>query len=143
LSLLLIIPTLNATDTLATAIAPMRPAGLREVIVVDGGSSDGTVSVATAAGVGVVLAPRGCRTQLAAGAAAASGAWLLFLHANCRLEPGWEAAAGDFIGSPQAGGQAGYFDLVLDDPAPAARRLERIVASRCRLLDCHTAIGAF
>jgi rSAM/selenodomain-associated transferase 2 len=112
----------------------MRLAGLREVIVVDGSSTDGTTSVAAAAGASVVSAPRGRGTQLAAGAAAASGAWLLFLHADCRLEPGWEAAAAGFIRSQKGGGQAGYFDLVLDDPVPAARRLERIVAWRCRVL---------
>ena len=65
---------------------------------------------------------------------AASGEWLLFLHADCRLEPGWEEAVEAFIAAPEAAGRAGYFDLALDDPAPAARRLERIVAWRCRVL---------
>ncbi|HJU17312.1 MAG TPA: glycosyl transferase family 2, partial [Stellaceae bacterium] len=81
----------------------------------------------------VVTAPRGRGTQLLAGAAAATGNWLLFVHADCRLDRGWERAVAAFVARPQAAEQAGYFDLALDDAAPAARRLERIVAWRCRL----------
>jgi hypothetical protein len=58
----------------------------------------------------------------------------LFLHADCRLEPGWEEAVGAFLKPAGAAGRAGYFDFALDDAAPAARRLERIVAWRCRVL---------
>jgi hypothetical protein len=56
------------------------------------------------------------------------------LHADCRLEPGWESAVGAFLAAPQPARRAGYFDLALDDPTPAARRLARIVAWRCRVL---------
>ena len=41
---------------------------------------------------------------------------------------------GAFIAAPKAQSRAGYFDLALDDEAPAARRLERVVAWRCRAL---------
>jgi hypothetical protein len=58
----------------------------------------------------------------------------LFVHADCRLEAGWERAVAAFIARPEAGVRAGYFDLRLDDEAPAARRLERLVAWRCRAL---------
>jgi rSAM/selenodomain-associated transferase 2 len=129
-----VIPTLNAADSLPAAIAALRPAGLREIIVADGGSTDDTVAVAVRAGARVISAPRGRGTQLAAGAAAAGGAWLLFLHADCRLEPHWSAAASAFIRAAGSGSPAGYFDLTLDDRSPAARRLERIVAWRCRVL---------
>ena len=113
----------------------MRDAAIvREVIVVDGGSSDDTAALAVATGARLIQAPRGRGSQLAAGAAAASGDWLLFLHADCRLEPGWEHAVGTFLATPRAQSRAGYFDLALDDRAPAARRLERIVAWRCRAL---------
>ena len=107
---------------------------VREVIVADGGSSDETVACAGSAGARVTASPWGRGSQLAAGAAAASGDWLLFLHADCRLEPGWENAVRAFLRAPAAESRAGYFDLALDDPAPAARRLERIVAWRCRVL---------
>ena len=130
-----VIPTLNAAGTLSETLAALRAhAMVSQVIVADGGSSDETAACAASAGARVIAAPRGRGGQLAAGAAAASGDWLLFLHADCRLEPGWESAVEVFLDAPAAEGRAGYFDLVLDDPAPAARRLERIVACRCRVL---------
>ena len=130
-----VIPTLNAASTLSGTLAELRISPLvREVIVADGGSSDETVACAGSAGARVTAAPRGRGSQLAAGAAAASGDWLLFLHADCRLEPSWENAVRAFLRAPAAEGRAGYFDLALDDPAPAAKRLERVVAWRCRVL---------
>ena len=105
---------------------------IREIIVADGGSEDDSIAIAQAAGARIVSAPRGRGTQLAAGAAAASGDWLLFLHADCRPAPGWEAAVAAFVATPGAAGRAGYFAFALDDRSPAARRLERIVAWRCR-----------
>lgn len=134
-SLSVVIPTLNAAPTLPQALHGLRgPLAAREVIVADGGSTDGTVAVARALGARIVEAARGRGAQLAAGAAAASGDWLLFLHADCRLEPGCEGAVRAFVVAPGAIGRAGYFNFALDDAAPAARRLERIVAWRCRTL---------
>jgi rSAM/selenodomain-associated transferase 2 len=130
-----IIPSLNAAGTLsATLEALCGSAIVREIIVADGGSSDETLARAGSAGARVVIAPRGRGVQLAAGAAAASGDWLLFLHADCRPELGWESAVDAFLTAPEAASRAGYFDLALDDPAPVARRLEHIVAWRCRVL---------
>jgi rSAM/selenodomain-associated transferase 2 len=130
-----VIPTLNAAATLPQTLALLRGSAMvREIVVVDGGSTDNSVALAKSAGAQVIAAPRGRGGQLAAGAAAASGDWLLFLHADCRLEPGWEQATEAFLAVPGAKSRAGYFDLALDDPAPAARRLERIVAWRCRVL---------
>jgi rSAM/selenodomain-associated transferase 2 len=134
-SLSAVIPTWNAAGTLPATLAGLQAAGsVREVIVADGGSSDETAAHARGAGARVIVAPRGRGSQLAAGAAAAAGDWLLFLHADCRLEPGWEDAVGTFLTAPRARSRAGYFDLALDDGAPSARRLERLVAWRCRIL---------
>jgi rSAM/selenodomain-associated transferase 2 len=134
-SLSIVIPTLNAAETLRAllvGLAGSAPAG--EVVVADGGSRDDTVMTAERGGARVVAAPRGRGSQLAAGAAAARGEWLLFLHADCRLGAGWEEAVRGFVAAPDAAQRAGYFALALDDDAPAARRLERLVAWRCRVL---------
>jgi len=130
-----IIPTLNAAETIDQTLAALFLSALvGEVIVADGGSTDMTVCVARKAGARVILAPRGRGPQLAAGASAALNNWLLFMHADCRLEPAWEVAVSVFLAAPAAATRAGYFDLALDDAAPAARRLERAVAWRCRRL---------
>jgi rSAM/selenodomain-associated transferase 2 len=129
-----IIPTLDAVDELPATLAPLAGAEIiGEIIVADGGSEDDTVAAARAAGALIIAAPRGRGTQLAAGAAAARGDWLLFLHADCRLAPGWETAVATFVTAASAAGRAGYFAFALDDASPAARRLERIVAWRCRV----------
>jgi rSAM/selenodomain-associated transferase 2 len=127
----IVIPALNAAATLpATLAAISGTAG--EVVVADGGSGDGTTGLAGASGARVLVAPRGRGTQLAAGAAAARGAWLLFLHADTRLAPGWEAVAAAHMRTrPDA---AGFFRFRLDSADPRARRLERAVAWRCRAL---------
>jgi rSAM/selenodomain-associated transferase 2 len=131
----MIVPTLDEAGNLPAALASLGDfAPVREIIVADGGSRDDTVALARAAGARIIDAPRGRGSQLAAGARAATGDWLLFLHADCRLEAGWPEAVRSFLAAPHAPGRAGYFTLALDDDAPAARRLERIVARRCRLL---------
>ena len=134
-SLSTVIPTLNAAAELPVLLAGLRGVGpVREIVVVDGGSIDDTVAIARSAAARVVAAPRGRGTQLIAGAGAASGNWLLFLHADCRLADGWQQAVRAFVAAPDAAARAGYFAFALDDPSPAARRLERIVARRCRAL---------
>lgn len=130
-----VIPTLDAASELPETLAALAGAGVvREIVVADGGSRDATRALADAAGARTIDAPRGRGSQLAAGAAAAAGDWLLFLHADCRPAAGWDAAVEAFIAAPGATGRAAYFRLALDDPDPAARRLERIVALRCRIL---------
>lgn len=132
-SLAIIIPTLNAAEGLGAALAACAEAGA-EILVADGGSTDGTPGLARAAGAEVIAASRGRGPQLVAGAAANRADWLLFLHADTRLEPGWAAAVRGFMAQPENAGRAAYFRFTLDDPAPQARRLERLVAWRCRVL---------
>jgi hypothetical protein len=93
-----------------------------------------TAARAGALGARVVVAPSGRGPQLAAGAAAASGAWLLFLHADTRLAPGWPAVVAAFVAVPENAARAGYFALRLDDGGWPARVLEGGVALRCRWL---------
>jgi rSAM/selenodomain-associated transferase 2 len=115
-------------------LTALRPATPLEIVVADGGSVDDTPAVAAAAGAKLVAGARGRGSQLSVGAAAATREWLLFLHADCTPEPGWAEAVAVFIARPRAAERAGYFDLALDDHAAAARRLERVVAWRCRIL---------
>ena len=81
-----------------------------------------------------VTTARGRGGQLAAAAAAASGEWLFFLHADTQPQPGWSVEVARFIADPANREHAGYLAYRLDDAAPGARRLERIVAWRSRAL---------
>ncbi len=89
MKLSIVIPTLDEAAGIARALealAPLRANG-HEVIVVDGGSEDATRELATALADRVIAAPRGRARQMNAGAAAANGDALLFLHADTRLPP--------------------------------------------------------
>src|SRR5437870_3580757 len=96
-----IIPTLNAERCLAETLAALVPAAvdglIREVIVVDGGSGDRTAAIVDAAGADLMRGSGGRGNQLAAGAARARFSWLLFLHADTALTPGWEREARQFM----------------------------------------------
>ena len=127
-SISVVIPVWNAAARLPPLLAQLHAAGVGEILLADGGSTDGTASLP---GVRVIEAPRGRGTQLRAGMAAARLDWLLVLHADTRLDAGWEAA---LTAAMQDASRAHYFAFALDDPSPQARRLERAVAWRCRAL---------
>jgi rSAM/selenodomain-associated transferase 2 len=122
----IVIPTLNAALTLKDCLA--RLAGVRDIIVVDGGSWDGTQAIAEAAGARLVVTGPGRGAQLRLGAEAARGDWLLFLHADTLLAPGWlDAVRAHIEASPEA---AGCFRFRLDARAWQARLIEAGVALR-------------
>jgi rSAM/selenodomain-associated transferase 2 len=130
IGLALIIPTLNAAASLPATIAGVGWAP--QIVVADGGSRDDTVAIARRLGADTIAAPRGRGPQLAAGIAAARHPWLLLLHADTRLGPdAVPAVQAHIAGRPH---QAGYFRFALDSADPRARRLERMVAWRCRVL---------
>jgi rSAM/selenodomain-associated transferase 2 len=89
-----VIPTWREADRIVATLEALAAQGPDEVIVVDGGSPDGTADRAAGAPTRprVVRSGRGRGAQLRAGAAAASGDLLVFLHADCRLAPGALAA---------------------------------------------------
>lgn len=109
-----IIPTLDEADRLAPLVAALgREAELKEIIVADAGSGDGTAAVAARLGARLVAAERGRGQQLRAGAAAANGEILLFLHADSVFPPGGLAALIDRLDrEPRAPG--GNFRVVFD-----------------------------
>ncbi len=134
----IVIPTYNAAEALRRSLPPLASIEavglLREVILADGGSGDAIAEIAEHSGAVLVEAAKGRGSQLAAGATAARGDWLLFLHADTVLDPGWVGAVRAFIARPENKGMAAYFGFRLNDAAPVARLLEAVVALRCRLL---------
>lgn len=129
-----IMPALDAAAGIADALGAVAVPGLvGERIVVDGGSADGTVEIARAAGARVIAAERGRGAQLAAGASAARADWLLFLHADTVLARGWAEEAARFIADPANLARAAAFRFALDEPRRRGRLLEAGVALRSRL----------
>jgi rSAM/selenodomain-associated transferase 2 len=121
-----VIPTLNAAATLKDCLS--RLGEVRDVVVVDGGSRDGSQAIAEAGGARLVLSEPGRGAQLRLGAEAARGDWLLFLHADTLLSPGWrEAVRRHEEAWPD---RAACFRFRLDDIAWQARLLETGVATR-------------
>lgn len=102
-----------------------------EIIVADGGSSDATSAAAAAGGARVITARRGRGPQLAAGAAAAEGAWLLFLHADARLTPAALRAAEAALDRPEIAAAA--WPLAIEGTGAWLRWIERAAALRWRL----------
>lgn len=131
-----VIPALNAAAVLPAVLADVAGARVLEsrALVVDGGSGDGTRTVAAAGGATVIESPRGRGVQLAAGAVAADAPWLLFLHADSRLPPDWDEAIADFAADPANRQRAAVFRLRFDDENPMARRIEALAAWRSRAL---------
>lgn len=128
--LAIVVPTLNEEGTLRRTL-PAALAVADEVVVADGGSSDGTVAVAESLGVRVVCGPAGRGGQLNRGAEAvgAGADILLFLHADTELPPG----AADAVRRAIADGALGGGFLVrFDDQRPDLRLGGRLINLRTR-----------
>jgi rSAM/selenodomain-associated transferase 2 len=125
-----IVPTLNEADALPHTLRSVRAAGPCEIVVVDGGSSDGTCERAGEADR-VLIGPRGRAAQMNLGAAQASGDVLLFLHADCTLEPGALEAARRCLARP--GVAAGCFHMTVTAPGPLYRLIGACATARVRL----------
>jgi rSAM/selenodomain-associated transferase 2 len=106
------------------------PALVREVLVVDGGSRDGTPRLAALAGALVLHDGSGRGGQLAAGVARSAGPWLLLLHGDVRLPAGWARALAAAIAADET--RAWAFRLRIAGDDPALRLVELAVELRSR-----------
>jgi rSAM/selenodomain-associated transferase 2 len=117
----IIIPILNEAKVLEETLSQLQSeGGYHELIIVDGGSTDGSTRIAEKYGK-VLTSVRGRAKQLNAGAAAATGDILIFLHADIWLEPGALAAVENALSSGYVGGG---FHQKIDGKSPLYRMIE-------------------
>jgi rSAM/selenodomain-associated transferase 2 len=128
-----IIPVLNEEASIAAsllALAPLRTCGV-EVIVVDGGSADRTIEKAHPHADRVLQAPRGRGVQMNAGAQAARGDTLLFLHADTRLPPNADQLV--VKGLERSRRQWGRFDVKIKGRSALLPIVAALMNTRSRL----------
>jgi glycosyltransferase involved in cell wall biosynthesis len=133
-----VIPTANSERLLPRCFDSLIPAAVRgmvrEVIVSDAGSNDGTLAIADAAGAHIVHARKTRGAQLIDGAAIAKSDWLLFLQPETALEPGWDLEAESFVSQELLERpRAAVFRFALEDFGGEARRAEAKAALRTML----------
>lgn len=126
-----IVPILNEEKTIAGMLLALRGLQPDELILVDGGSSDGTRQVCRQFGLEPYSSPRGRARQMNFGAQRGTGDVLLFLHADTRLP---SSAFDDIrlaLQDPRVVG--GRFDLQLDDARPMLRLVGFMISLRSRI----------
>jgi rSAM/selenodomain-associated transferase 2 len=126
-----IVPVLNEQKSIATTLAELQRLKPDEMILVDGGSSDGTREVCQRFGVAFYPSRPGRAAQMNFGAQQATGDVLLFLHADTRLPP----SAFDDIRAALQDRKVlgGRFDLQLDDARPMLKLIGFMISLRSRL----------
>lgn len=138
----IIVPTLNEQECIAETIRSLQQLeGEKEIIVVDGGSSDETISVASAQGAQIITTRPGRGVQLHAGALNASGDVLWFVHADTIPPPHALKEIRKHLKSPKVAG--GNFGLVFDGPSRAAKQLTAIYPMLRMLGLCYGDSGIF
>ncbi len=130
-TLSIVMPVLNESAQIVEALealAALRRRGT-EVIVVDGGSDDGTPDLAAPLADRVIVSPRGRARQMNAGAVVAQGRGLLFLHADTRLPPD----AHTLVERTLATHSWGRFDVILEGHSVWLRVIAAMMNLRSRL----------
>lgn len=127
----IVIPTLDEAPGIGACLARLQPLRQRgvEVVVADGGSTDGTQELARPLADRVIGAPRGRASQMNAGAAAAKGDALLFLHADTELPAG----AIEAVESALRQRDWGRFDVTIAGAAPLLGMVAFFMNARSRL----------
>lgn len=135
-TLSVIIPVLNEVDRLPSTLATVQAAGANlEIIVVDGGSQDGTIALAQALGATVILSIPDRAAQMNAGAKVAKGKILLFLHGDTRLPAEFDRWIQQTLNSEVSPAiAAGAFELGIEGTGWGLRLVEWGVKWRSRLL---------
>lgn len=128
-----VVPTLNEAGCIPATLESLGELRRRghEVIVADGGSGDATVALARAGADRIVVASPGRAAQMNAGARAASGEVLLFLHADSRLPADADRLVLD--GLARSSAVWGRFDVRIAGRHPLLRMVERMMNLRSRL----------
>lgn len=131
-----IVPTLNSATTLSSTLESLISAAVqglvREVLVVDGGSTDNTLAIADGYGATTISASPQRSLRLAAGVQQSRCPWLLVLNPDSVLEVGWEREAEHVMGKIDDGSRpakAVVFRYVFDDTGFAPRTLEILARS--------------
>jgi rSAM/selenodomain-associated transferase 2 len=132
LSISIIIPALNEASRIGRTLASLTKTPGVEVIVVDGGSQDETPRIAAGCGAEVLVAPQGRARQMNAGAAAARGEILLFLHADTVLPEGFVKEVRLLLARPEV--VAGAFRLAISGEELGLRLVERMANWRAEKL---------
>jgi rSAM/selenodomain-associated transferase 2 len=126
-----VVPMLNEERTIAATLLALTQLKPHELILVDGGSSDGTPTICRQFNVEVLTAPRGRAAQMNYGARRATGNVLLFLHADTRLPPTAFDDIRNALGDPRFVG--GRFDIQLDGDHWMLRVIGAMISLRSRL----------
>ncbi len=131
-ALSIVVPALNEAQGIEAALRPLQPLRTRgvEVVVADGGSADATATLAAPLADVVLTSERGRGRQQNAGARAARGDVLLFLHADTVLPEGADAVVLDAL--ERSGRGWGRFDVCLSGRTPMLRVVERMISWRSR-----------
>ena len=138
--LTVIIPTHNSERALVPTLAMLVPGALtgtvREVIVTDAGSTDGTAQVVDVAGCAIVVSDAPLATRLKSAAAAARGTWLMFLRPGVVLDAAWVEEAARSIETAVLRGttasHAAVFRRAPDTDATLPRQVIALVAAAWR-----------
>ena len=131
-TLSIVIPTLNEAIHLPLLLSDLQAWPYEfDITIVDGGSEDLTIHIAKIQGVNVIKSQRKNRGhQLKLGALNAKGDWLLFIHADSRLDPKWVKSVLKITKSKKSKNFAWYFDFKIKKRNPQFRILEIAVAIR-------------